>query len=485
MTHRKQPGPQLERLEDRRLLSGSDLWDPVPGQASAIDIGANGQVYVLGSGSVPGGHPIFRYNQTSNDWTQLPGGATSIAVDPQGDPYVLNSAGNVFHWARSRNDWDVLSGLGTAIDVGADGSVWLVGVLQRAGGHPIYRYTGGNWQDVGGGGVGIGVDPNGEPWLVNSDGFVFHWDGNTWQNMPGRGTDIDVGADGSVWLVGVLQRAGGHPIYRYTGSDWQDVGGGAVSIAVDPQGNPWVVNSSGNIFRDSIALSIEDTSVVEGNAGTTTALVTVSLSRPSAEAVSVQWATADGTARHNSDYFANSGAISFAPGETSKTIAIGVIGDKTFESDESFSVNLSNPVNAGIGKQQAIVTILNDDPSPIKDLRGKWGPALEGILRNVTPGGVSWLGIRRTITTEQFDYNSATDQVQFRVRINYRQKVFGHTLWSINATVGGWINLSNPTPYTFSVGKINVSGVASWDEWQIKLAVVSFFRLNAVAIRQS
>ncbi len=125
----------------------------------------------------------------------------------------------------------------------------------------------------------------------------------------------------------------------------------------------------------------------------------------------------------------------------------------------------------------------HDDP--VRDLRGWWGPALEGALAGATPGGVSWLGISRTTTTNQFSYDTRADRVDFSVTINYKQKVFGRTLWSINATVEGWVNLSNPSPATFRVGKVHVAGVSGWDETRIKDAVAYFFRKNADAIRQT
>ena len=111
-------------------------------------------------------------------------------------------------------------------------------------------------------------------------------------------------------------------------------------------------------------LSINNLSVTEGNSGTTSAIFTVSLSVPSTSPVTVQYATTDGTAIAGSDYEVASGTLNFAPGETSKTIAVSVIGDILDEPDETFSVNLSAPTNAELGNSQGIGTILDDDPPP-------------------------------------------------------------------------------------------------------------------------
>jgi hypothetical protein len=100
---------------------------------------------------------------------------------------------------------------------------------------------------------------------------------------------------------------------------------------------------------------------VEGNAGAQTATFTVSLSAVSNNPVTVQYATADGTAAADSDYSTTSGTLTFAPGETQKTIAVPVNGDTVLEADETFLVNLSNPTNAVVGIGQGTGTIRNDD----------------------------------------------------------------------------------------------------------------------------
>lgn len=55
------------------------------------------------------------------------------------------------------------------------------------------------------------------------------------------------------------------------------------------------------------------------------------------------------------------GLLTFAPGETSKTVAVGVVGDTLVELDEQFSVNLSGANNATITRGVAVGTIVNDD----------------------------------------------------------------------------------------------------------------------------
>src|SRR5262249_12602825 len=112
------------------------------------------------------------------------------------------------------------------------------------------------------------------------------------------------------------------------------------------------------------SLRIGDAVVTEGNSGTVSASFTVTLLGASTDTVTVSYATADGSAAAGSDYEAVSGTLSFAPGETSRTIAVLVDGDTRDEFDESFSVILSSPTNAALGKSAGLGTVLDDDPPP-------------------------------------------------------------------------------------------------------------------------
>jgi hypothetical protein len=119
----------------------------------------------------------------------------------------------------------------------------------------------------------------------------------------------------------------------------------------------------GTILDDDPApsLSINDVSVLEGDRGTTIAVFTISLGTASGQSVTVNFATANGTASSGTDYTSRSGSVTFAPGETTKTIEINIKGDRKKESDETFFINLSSPTNAAVLDGQGLGTILNDD----------------------------------------------------------------------------------------------------------------------------
>lgn len=111
-------------------------------------------------------------------------------------------------------------------------------------------------------------------------------------------------------------------------------------------------------------LAIGDVTVIEGNAGTAMAMLTITLTPASGDLVSVAFSTADVTANEQSDYSPRGGSVTFQPGVTSQTIAISVTGDALNEADETFVVSLSNSMNAPILDGEGLVTIANDDPLP-------------------------------------------------------------------------------------------------------------------------
>lgn len=104
------------------------------------------------------------------------------------------------------------------------------------------------------------------------------------------------------------------------------------------------------------ALSISDTSATEKSGSAT---VTVTLVGAPTTPVTVAYTTADGTATQPADYTKTSGTLTFAVGDTTKTIAIPIASDSLIEGSETFVVKLSSPTNAVLAQSQATVTILD------------------------------------------------------------------------------------------------------------------------------
>ena len=109
-------------------------------------------------------------------------------------------------------------------------------------------------------------------------------------------------------------------------------------------------------------VSVGDASAAEGDSDSTTLTFTVTLSEPAGEPVTVSYSTANGTATAaGADYTPTVGTLTFAAGETVKTVNVAVTGDTMVELDEQFTLNLSAPVNAVIGDGVGVATIVNDD----------------------------------------------------------------------------------------------------------------------------
>ena len=110
------------------------------------------------------------------------------------------------------------------------------------------------------------------------------------------------------------------------------------------------------------ALAVADAEAREGTDDTIAFEVT--LSRAAAHTVTVDYATADGTASAGEDYTATSGTLTFAAGETAKTVAVPVLDDAKDEGEETFTLTVSSPSGAVIADGSATGTIENGDPMP-------------------------------------------------------------------------------------------------------------------------
>ena len=170
-------------------------------------------------------------------------------------------------------------------------------------------------------------------------------------------------------------------------------------------------------------VSIGDATVAEGHSGTNAAQFTLTLSAPSSQPVTVDFATADGTATAGSDYQAATGTVTFAPNETTKTITVNVNGDKTVELDENFFVNLSNATNATIDRNRAAGHDPNDDAAAfsIGDVTLAEGNAgttnfIFTVTLNATidvPVSVDFTTADGTATVSDNDYAAASGTLNF------------------------------------------------------------------------
>ena len=137
-----------------------------------------------------------------------------------------------------------------------------------------------------------------------------------------------------------------------------------VSGAICTKGEPrrLLTNSPSATVAGPVGIAVADARVEEG-AGAVLAFA-VTLSRAAVERLTVDYATANGSATAGDDYTASSGTLTFQAGETSKTIEVTVLDDAHDEGEETLTLTLSNPSSGRVTHAEATGTIENHDPLP-------------------------------------------------------------------------------------------------------------------------
>ena len=258
--------------------------------------------------------------------------------------------------------------------------------------------------------------------------------------MKGRATPATVGyhtTDGSATSPsdyeassGTLQFSGGVKKARIAISVNGDAlieGNESFQVVLsDPTGSVTITDGMGlgSILNDDVAatMTINDATVGEGDTGMTPARFTASLSAPSATSVTVDYATGGGTATSASDYEATSGTVTFSPGETNKIIDANVIGDLVLEPDESFQVNLSNPVGASLIDASGLATIIDDEGAPavsvndasVQEGNGGTANLVFTVAMSHSPLGVATVGYETTdASATASDYSATSGTLTF------------------------------------------------------------------------
>jgi Ca2+-binding RTX toxin-like protein len=222
-------------------------------------------------------------------------------------------------------------------------------------------------------------------------------------------------------------------------------------------------------------LTVSDATIMEGDAASTPAKVTVTLSEASDDEVSVSYTIVNGTAEADSDYAYvsdASGTLVFAPGETSKDVDFNILGDTEFEADETFTVELSASVNATIEDGVGRVTIVNDDTDPtppppsavtisIDDIAVREGRKTNGTKATVviTLSGASLDPVTVELSTQDGTAQSGEDYVADSATITFAP---GETRQTYTLYVNG--DTTGEADETFYVNLSNADGATIADD---------------------
>ena len=140
----------------------------------------------------------------------------------------------------------------------------------------------------------------------------------------------------------------------------------AAAGAVCTAGGKKLTTGLATLVRGPAALSVADAEATEGPGATLAFAVT--LSRAASATVTVDYATADGTAEAGADYEATTGTLTFKPGDTGKTVSVPLIDDTVEDDAETFRLRLSNASGAELANAEGVGTIRNTESPALPDL---------------------------------------------------------------------------------------------------------------------
>jgi sugar lactone lactonase YvrE len=474
---------------------GAAAWGTTTNQFNPVTIGPDGNIYTA-TGNGPGQNTIERYSGTTGAFMGV------FATGPINGPQTILFNGGYMYVAIGATNqvlqFNATTGayIGVFVSAGSGGlsspsymTFGPDGNLYVASSNGVLRYNGttgaflGIFVANGSGGLsgatGIAFDPSGSYFYVGSFGsgqvLKYNAQSGAYVGVAASGLskpkDVKFGADG---LLCVLD-AGTNRIERFTENgiyvdDFVPVGSGGMN---HPQ---WMTfGPNGDLY---VSTTQNDQILQFGTENE--ALFTVSLSAPFAEPVTVNYATADGTAVAGTNYTATSGTLTFAPGVTTQTIRVPILDSGSQTTALTFTVNLSSPQLATLSQSQATGTI---EPS---DQAAKFY-----VVNDSTPtlGG--------TNTTYKYQ-SSGTEQAPYALSLNdlsprgVAANATGTMEWVVDANKNVYVYSPSGTLLgSWSAGGLsssaNITGIATngTDIWLVDSYSDKVYKFTGAASRLS
>ncbi|MDX6585028.1 MAG: hypothetical protein QOI10_4212, partial [Solirubrobacterales bacterium] len=303
-------------------VGGADVGNHEDG----ISIVANeGTSHTVG-GTTPGGGNTIGYNDRAGIWVGS-------------DPARVSIRGN-----------SIYANTGLGIDLGSRGPDTNDGLDADSGPNGLQNYPELALATTGGGTTTVRGSLGSKPGQTYTVDFYSDTACDLNGNGEGRGylgsTVVTTDSSGNTPIAATLAKAA-------------PAGQVVTATATDADGNTSEFSAC-RTATGAPAASVGDATVPEDGGSAT---VPVTLSGPSARTVTVDYATAAGTASAGADYTSTSGTVTFAPGEISKTVSVPIIDDNLEEHPpETFTVDLSNPQEASIADGSGVVSIVDNDP---------------------------------------------------------------------------------------------------------------------------
>jgi hypothetical protein len=379
-------GSAALRFLDRFIPDGSGgLTAPARGSVFGPDGNSDGarDLYIASAGS----NAILRYDGVTGTFLDAfvppASGGLNSPIEPEfgpdGNLYVASLGTNqVLRYDGSSGAFlgAVVGGLNAphGISFGPDGGLYIA----NQNTHEVLRYRDAvlsTFVAAGSGGLSrprqavFGPDGNGDGYndlyvASGGTGQVLRYDGQTGAligpfattNLGSGPTWLEFGGDGYLYTtVRTTAACCDTSISRFSAA----TGAFVDNFALGRDGWSFIIGPDNLVYNSSNGAA---GSFVERFGPASLAAFTVRLDAPATTPVTVQFATANGTAVAGSDYTAVAGTLTFAPGETAKTILVRTLDDTLSEGAETFVVNLSNAAGAVITDAQAVGTIADNEP---------------------------------------------------------------------------------------------------------------------------